>query len=114
MPRRLGGTALVLLGVLATLPACGQERGADESKTDESKAVARVKKLQGTVDVDDSAPGKPVVGVSLVACTFTDDDLALLATFEKLQSLNLGLSSVTDTGLAQVKKLGKLETLELV
>src|SRR6266851_3919374 len=109
MPRRLGGTALVLLGVLATLPACGQERGADESK-----AVARVKKLQGTVDVDDSAPGKPVVGVSLVACTFTDDDLALLATFEKLQSLNLGLSSVTDTGLAQVKKLGKLETLELV
>src|SRR5581483_10298638 len=107
MARHAGLAALFFLA-LAALPAC--EAG---QNIEVEKAVARIRRLQGTVETDDKAPGKPVVGVSLVACKVADDDLGVLAAFTQLQSLNLGLSSVTDAGLARLPKLGKLQTLEL-
>jgi len=44
----------------------------------EAEAVAAIKKLGGTVKVDETREGKPVISVSLQECRFSDTDLAPL------------------------------------
>jgi hypothetical protein len=82
-------------------------------------AAAAIAKLGGTVERDPSAPGQPVVKVSLPTCTCLPDDshLAHLESLTDLRWLELRndckSSHLTDKGLIHLRKLTKLEYLYL-
>lgn len=63
-------------------------------------AIAAVEKLGGRVQRDSNQPHAPVIAVVLMRTPANDRDLALLENFKELQRLNLGLTEVTDVGMA--------------
>jgi internalin A len=88
-----------------------------ETKDDESHAVQVIKKLGGSVAIDEKAPGKPVVAVSFASTDLTDDGLkeiaGSLAALKGLKSLDLYATEVTDAGLKQLAGLSGLQVLRL-
>ena len=56
--------------------------------------------LKGRVRRDESIPGHPVVMVILAGTRVTDADLAAVATFDRLGTLDLANTSVGDAGFA--------------
>ena len=106
---------LMLLGVVVKTDKSATASGAKSSSQRseaEKKAIAAIKKLGGTVTVDEKKPGKPVT-VILVKSKITDAGLVHLKYLTKLQNLYLGGSSVTDAGLVHLKGLTKLQELTL-
>src|SRR5262245_63613797 len=92
---RSGLHAVLLLGLgVLTAPVAV----ADDA---EVAAVAAVKKLGGTVRLDDTAADRPVVGVILSLTPCKDSDLKQLAGLKSLQSLALYRTQVTDAGLKE-------------
>jgi len=85
----------------------------------QTEALASIEKLGGHVTVDEKAPGRPVIGVNFSDVAITDAALACLDAFPDLQSLDLGHTqkpghaTITDTGLAHLRKLGQLRSLSL-
>ena len=86
---------------------------ADEPTTDREKVVALVKKLGGSVEIDEKAKEKPVVAVHLSDTRVTDADLELLKSHTKLHRLYLQNAAITDEGLAHLKDQTELHTLSL-
>ena len=86
---------------LVAMLGLGSPARADEA---EDKAVAFVKKLGGSVDRDEKAPGKPVVEVFLSNTKVTDAGLKELAALKSLTDLNLSNTKVTDAGLKELQK----------
>lgn len=110
-----------------------------QSKTATDQVKAEVTRLGGKIEMDETAPGKPIVKIDLHGTKITDADLAFLdrsarvlkelryldlrltqigdaATVHlkgltSLQTLNLFRTQVGDRGLAQLRKLTKLQTL---
>jgi hypothetical protein len=78
----------------------------------QAKAVEAVKRLGGTVRVDEKRPGKPVVAASFPG-TATDADLKVLAGLKDLQTLDLTFSQVTDAGMKELTGLKGLKELHL-
>jgi Leucine-rich repeat (LRR) protein len=121
--RIAGAIVLLLLGILVLVifvnPWSGDRRkaGNDEGKqirsqdTPEDKAVALVHKLEGQIERDENAPGRPVVKVYLRHVT--DAELKKLAALTKLQELGLRSTQVTDAGLKALAPLKNLHTLDL-
>ena len=57
------------------------------------------------MEVDESAPGKPIVGVDLHGAPVTDAGLKNLAGLQELQTLDLGsYDEVTVAGVADLQK----------
>ena len=93
---------------LVAVLGVGAPARADEA---EDKAVAFVKKLGGSVDRDEKAPGKPVVEVFLSNTKVTDAGLKELAALKSLTQLDLGNTPVTDAGIKELQQaLPKCET----
>jgi internalin A len=79
----------------------------------QDEAIATIQKLGGTVEVDATHPGKPVIKVDLHKTTLSDADLAVLAAFPDLQTLDLRLTRIGDEGVLHLKNLKKLRFLNL-
>ena len=94
--------SLVGLGVRAAEPKLSQE-----------EAVAKIKKLGGSVVVDEQKVGKPVKAVYLEATRVTDKELVLLKSLPSVILLYLTKTQVGDAGLAHLKELKNLRTLIL-
>jgi len=95
------------------LMICGPKVCAQSQNSEQERAIARIEKLGGKVEVDDKSPGKPVIKVDLHGTKVTDDDLKHLKALTQLQKLNLGWTDVGDAGLEQLKGLTELQTLVL-
>ena len=66
----------------------------------EDKAIAFVEERYGQVTRDDTRPGKPVTGVRLLNAKVTDTDIKVLVGLKNLSELDLGLTKVSDAGIA--------------
>jgi hypothetical protein len=97
--------------IAALLLICGPRVCAQSRNSEQERAIARIEKLGGKVEVDDTSPGKPVIRVDLHGTKATDDDLKQLKALTQLQKLNLGWTEVGDAGLEQLKGLTKLQRL---
>jgi hypothetical protein len=86
---------------------------AAEPTTEEEKAIAEIKKLGGTVRIDEQSPDKPVIEVDLLNAKDADAGLEHVKGFTRLQCLDLG-SSTTDAGLENIKGMTTLLYLSLV
>ena len=109
------------------------------SEIDEAKLVQRLELFGAKVERDESAPGHPVVRLSLEqSARFSDKYVHLLNGFPSLLELNLrgvpvsdaglkplvrlsnlkkldvGKTKITDSGLKEIARLEKLESLSLV
>ena len=59
--------------------------------------IAEIEKFGGSVAVDEKSPDKPVLEVYLRETKVTDAGLACLQGLNRLRSLNLAATRVTDT-----------------
>ena len=91
-------SAVVILMILAT-----------QLRADETAAVKAIEKLGGKVTVDETKPGKPVVGVFFIRGEHVTDavmkDVNLLTHLRRLFLLK---SQMTDAGLKDLKNLTDL------
>ena len=72
---------------------------AESPRSDQAGAIESLKRLGGTVGVDETAPSKPVVSVNLRWTPACDATLAGVKKFGQLESLNLEGTEITDNGL---------------
>ena len=105
---RLKGVAFV-----CALVAGGAAAGRAEPPSARDRAVAAIEKLGGTVEVDETRPGRPVVGVDLSRSAVTDADLVLLEALPDLEVLDLRLTSIGDAGVARLEGTKALRFLNL-
>src|ERR1017187_10207282 len=80
---------------------------------DTKEILAGVKKLGGNFRIDEKAAGKPVVMIDLSNTEATDDDLARLKEFTRLEELLLRRTAITDAGLVHLKGFANLRELDL-
>ena len=101
-PQSIGILVLVL-----TAQAAAQEK----AKPTQEQAIAAIKKLGGSVTLDEKKPGKPVIVVDLSKTKVTDAELVYLKGLTNLQTLELSFTKVTDAGLVHLIGLTKLRSL---
>lgn len=103
LPIFLAG-AVLLLGGLSL---------AQETEAERERSLALIKKLGGSYQADQNAPGKPIVMLDLSGTPATDADVALLKGLTRLRALNLNLTKITDAGLLHLMGMTHLEELGL-
>jgi hypothetical protein len=100
-----------------SLLAAGSGRRPDSVTPDRiaiQSGMAAVKKLGGTVTVEGSEDGKPILRVDLLRNKqLNDADLLALGRFPFLHQLQLGSDQVTDLGLEALKPFTMLRLLDL-
>jgi Leucine-rich repeat (LRR) protein len=94
-----------VLGVLV-LPAAGRSDEADRAALALTGKGAKLERDLKTKD-------KPVIRADLSKTEVNDDDLALLAPLEWLETLDLSDTPITDAGLAHLRGLKRLKKLDL-
>lgn len=104
--------ALLLLAGIALL-AMQPLLQAEDSKAEQDRAIAAIKKLGGKVEVDTNNPDMPVVAVNLKYTKAGDASLEHLKGLTRLEVLFLKDTDVTDDGIRYIKGLTSLEVLEL-
>ena len=107
--------AMVCTVLFSTFPAHIAE-AADpkvEKTTDAAEIGSEIQKLGGTVEFDETQPGKPMISVRISGFRATDAMLERLKTVATLQELCLATCGITDTGLRQLSGLKELRVLEL-
>ena len=80
------------------------------ASTSREAALKKIKELGGSVEMGDD---QVVLKVNLGRSEVTDDDLAHLATFPQLRSIDLARTKVTSDGLRHLKNITSLEELRL-
>ncbi|MBC8869422.1 MAG: hypothetical protein H8E44_08395 [Planctomycetes bacterium] len=75
------------------------------------RAIAKIQKLGGTFEVDETRPRKPVVSVALGSAT--DANLRNLGSFIELRELRLDGALLNGSGLAHLKELHHLRELSV-
>jgi hypothetical protein len=113
-----GAGIVALLLLKALFPGCG--------KFGQDRAIAEITQAGGHVQVDENAPGRPVVRVDLEGLKRTgfvithlgDDGLASLRphleSLPRLRYLRItSMARISDAGLRHLEGLTQLETLEL-
>ncbi len=103
--------ALALVATALVTPAL-LLRGQD-GKAEQARAIAEIKRLGGTVEVDSKRPDLPVIGVNLKHTKVIDASLEHLQGLTRLEILSLKETGVTDDGVVSIKGLTRLEVLEL-
>ena len=81
-------TMSTLAAALLLVP--GPSVRAQGDNAEQERAIARIEKLGGKVELDEQRPGKPVIKVDLRQTKVTDADLQILKAFTQVRSLNLG------------------------
>jgi hypothetical protein len=66
----------------------------------QERAIVEVKRLGGTVEIDEQSPQRSVVKVDLHASAVEDADLAHLAALTELRHLDLRSTKIGDAGVA--------------
>lgn len=107
---RISCTLPVLLVVFVVIAASAHGQ---DGKTDEARAIARIRELRGGVVRYESPIAKPVIEVDLTETDVDDADLALLTTLTSLRRLSFYMTGITDAGLTHLKGLTNLEELDL-
>jgi len=79
----------------------------------QAQALQAIDALGGHYDQDHEHNDSAIISISLFGTPATDEDLASLTNFPKLQSLFLTSTKVTDAGLAHLKACPALQTLDL-
>lgn len=109
--RMLGIAPLLSLAFMATATA------GPVSKTTRESTIAEVSRLGGKVELNETAPGKPIVKIDLHGTKITDADLGFLSrggkALKELRYLDLRLTQIGDAGAAHLKNLTSLQTLNL-
>jgi len=96
--------SVVLLVLSVSLP--GRADDAD-------KAAVLIEGKGAKLERDLKIKDKPVIRAHLARAAINDDDLALLAKFEWLETLDLSDTPITDAGLVHLQDLKKLTKLDL-
>lgn len=87
---------------------------AEQDSSEQAKAIVKLEDLGAEVIMDETRPGKVIIGIDLGDySTVQDADLQYVAKFPELQSLNLYDTRVTDAGLLQLQGLAHLDSLIL-
>jgi Leucine-rich repeat (LRR) protein len=85
------------------------------ARADETPGAARTLESKGAkIERDTKTRDKPVVKVNMAKLAVNDEDLALLESFEWLESLDLSDTPITDAGLTHLVGLKKLKKLDLM
>jgi hypothetical protein len=69
--------------------------------------------MGGTVERDENAPGRPVVGISLRGAAIDDESVVELRGFTELIRLDLSETQITDRGLLMLPMFPKLQVLTI-
>jgi hypothetical protein len=77
------------------------------------QAVALFDRLGAKYEREPNLPHQPLTKVDATGTKFNDDGLAQLAGQDRLTSLNLAHTSVTEAGLVHLRKIPNLQSLEL-
>ena len=96
--------------VLAILLATGTTACAD----DEAQAARALQTRGAKIERDLKTRDKPVIRVFMGKLPITDADLALLSSFEWLETLDLSDTPITDAGLMRLHGLKNLKKLDLM
>ncbi len=88
-------------------------RGMTPTSAEQEGAIAEIKRLGGTVAIEEKSPGKRVTSVELWNSKVTDARLGCLNALTNLTSLGLGDTKVSDAGLEHLKGLTSLQSLDL-
>ena len=104
--------ALILSAVL--LPVAAATPVSADPDDGQEAAIAAIRRLGGSIQVDEQGPTKAVIAVDLEDTDAKDSDIELLKTLSRLRSLNLKRTDVTNAGLEHVKELTGLEILNLI
>jgi hypothetical protein len=78
-----------------------------------AEAVAAIRKLGGSLVIDEAAPGRPVTRIDLHDTAATDELLEKLVVFPELRELDLRKTAVGDRGAAHLARLAGLRSLNL-
>src|SRR5262249_29667324 len=84
-----------------------------QGQTEQEQAVAKIKKLGGTVRVDRDKTGNEWAMVELGGQAVSREGLAFLKRLPQLRSLTLSNMRVAEAGLDHLARLPKLRTLRL-
>src|SRR6185295_10069835 len=95
-----------LLAAAVLLFCCSSTINASDLARD--KVVAEVQRLGGVIEFDETKKDRPIVKVDLHGTKVTDADLIMLKNLKELRVLDLRLTHVGDTGVANLKNLTKL------
>ena len=79
----------------------------------EAEAAAEIRTLGGTIEADERAQDRPVIGVNFGSAQVADAGLQHVKGLTQLRSLYLSSTAVTDAGLQHVKGLTQLRELSL-
>ncbi len=99
---------------LALVAAAATQSPAAENNAEQDAAIAAIKKMNGSVDIDPRRPGKPVIRVHLFEGKTAGIGLAPLAKLPELEWIGLHASDITEADLDYLKGLTKLNRLGLV
>jgi internalin A len=98
--------------MLTLVPAA--PAGTDWSK---GRTIAEVERLGGKVELDEALPAKPIIKIDLHSTQITDADLSFLVKASKelkqLRYLDLRLTKIGDAGVANLRHLTSLQTVNL-
>jgi len=110
MPITYFGSAWATLGLVRQVPPFR------DAATMQRLALQSLRGISGVHTVDENAPGRPVVSIS-VRYEVDDQQLGALArllpAFEQLRSLELKSPHITDVGATQLARLSQLHRLTL-
>ena len=95
-------TALLLVG-------CGRK----QPPPPQHLVAKQFQEFGGTITFNEDAPAKSVIGVQLPAVKTTDVQMELLRGLDKLQTLDVSNSKVSDKGLYHLSELIELRSLDL-
>jgi hypothetical protein len=98
------------LGCLGVLDIRAQATGGEPER---DRAVALVERLGGQIERDESAPGRPVVGIRLATTRVSDVQLGELRSLISLARLDLTQTKISDDGLARLRGHEGLRSLTL-
>ncbi len=77
------------------------------------QAIAEIEKVGGTVGYDSSRPDRPIVLVEFSKSRANDSVLSHLKAFPELREFRVENAPITDSGLAKLRVLTRLDTLVL-
>jgi hypothetical protein len=102
---------MVLFPVLVVAVAAWAS--AQDKNTEQEEAIAAIKQMKGSVDIDPRKPGKPVIRVHLFEGKTAGIGLAPLAKLPEIEWIGLHASDITEADLEHLKGLTKLRRLGL-